>query len=201
MSYFDISNGCTSCSDFSPMAGNGSMNVNSLTQMDPNTQYLANMVASAAASNSSNQVVGGSLNSYPNQRSSEQLSHQSMSNHFNNSNVATNLNRMPNAKPSNKNAQKQRQMVNQKYEMELEADETLALEWDMASTSVTNMQPGYCYLMLGLVIVVALAWNETIRFYINQSIKLNDGSPSYYVAYAIVATLLAFGVYMYMKQT
>lgn len=200
MSFFDISNGCGSCSDFNPM-GNG-MNMNSLTQLDPNTQYLANMVASATSANSSNHVAGGSLNQYPNQ-SSEVLSHQNMSNHFNNAaggqpqqrTGSTSINQLPNAQPSVNNANKRKQMVNQKYNMEVENDE---MNGAMAYEQLSNS--GNCYIMLGLVIVAALAWNETIRFYINQSIKLNDGSPSYYIGYAVVATLVAFALYMYLTK-
>ena len=37
--------------------------------------------------------------------------------------------------------------------------------------------------------LVASAWHETIKYYINQSIKFNGGTPTYYIVYAVVATL------------
>uniref|UniRef100_A0A6C0EAE1 Uncharacterized protein n=1 Tax=viral metagenome TaxID=1070528 RepID=A0A6C0EAE1_9ZZZZ len=40
-----------------------------------------------------------------------------------------------------------------------------------------------------LAFLVASAWNETIRYYINQAIKFNGGSPTYYIVYAVIATL------------
>ena len=45
-------------------------------------------------------------------------------------------------------------------------------------------------LLLGVTIVAALAVNETARYHINQAIKFNEGSPMYYLGYAIVATYL-----------
>lgn len=37
--------------------------------------------------------------------------------------------------------------------------------------------------------VVALAWHETIKYYINQAIKFGTGTPTYYIVYAVIATL------------
>jgi hypothetical protein len=37
--------------------------------------------------------------------------------------------------------------------------------------------------------LVASAWHETIRYYINQAIKFNGGTPTYYIVYAVIATL------------
>ena len=39
--------------------------------------------------------------------------------------------------------------------------------------------------------LVASAWHTTIKFYINQSIKFNGGNPTYYIVYAVLATLIA----------
>jgi hypothetical protein len=40
-----------------------------------------------------------------------------------------------------------------------------------------------------LAFLVASAWHETIRYYINQAIKFNGGTPTYYIVYAVIATL------------
>ena len=42
-----------------------------------------------------------------------------------------------------------------------------------------------------IAFLVASAWHTTIKFYINQSIKFNGGNPTYYIVYAVLATLIA----------
>ena len=209
MSFFDISSGCNSCSSFTPT---GDMSMNGLTQLDNNTNYLANMVSSSLMNNSNNSVGGGSLNQYPNQ-GTQQLSTQNMMNHFSNSssnssnngsnntantgNSSNNSNNMPkqlNNKPKSNIALKKK-MVNQKYKYENESDD------DDESNNAGAMSSGSnFYLLLGLVFLIALSWHETIKFYINQSIKLNDGSPTYYIGYSVVATLLGFALYNYLTK-
>jgi len=51
------------------------------------------------------------------------------------------------------------------------------------------------YVVLGLVIVAALAWNEGIKFMIDQQLKFNEGNNMYHLGYAVVATLLAIVLY------
>ena len=43
-----------------------------------------------------------------------------------------------------------------------------------------------------LLIMVSLAWNDIIKFYINRSIKFNNGTHHYYLYYGITVTLLIF---------
>jgi len=216
MSFFDISSGCNSCSSFTPT---GDMSMNGLTQLDNNTNYLANMVSSGVMNNSNNSVGGGSLSQYPNQ-GTQQLSTQNMMNHFSNSsnnssnntsnnsnngsnnsnngnssnNLSNNMPKQLNNKPKSNIALKKK-MVNQKYKYENESDD------DDESNNAGAMSSGSnFYLLLGLVFLIALSWHETIKFYINQSIKLNDGSPTYYIGYSVVATLLGFALYNYLTK-
>jgi hypothetical protein len=46
-------------------------------------------------------------------------------------------------------------------------------------------------LLLALVVVVALAWNDAIKYYIGRMIKLNRSSPYMYLYYALIVTLVA----------
>jgi hypothetical protein len=39
--------------------------------------------------------------------------------------------------------------------------------------------------------VVASAWHTTIKYYIDQAIKFNGGTPTYYIVYAVIATILS----------
>jgi len=45
--------------------------------------------------------------------------------------------------------------------------------------------------MLALVFLVALSWNDAIRYFISRNIKLNRASPYYYLYYALIVSLLA----------
>ena len=45
--------------------------------------------------------------------------------------------------------------------------------------------------MLGLVVLAALSWNEASRFMLEQHLKFSEGNnTSYYLAYAVVVTLV-----------
>ena len=46
------------------------------------------------------------------------------------------------------------------------------------------------HLSFALVVIVALAWNDVAKFYINRSIKFQGGNHRYYVYYAVIATML-----------
>jgi len=56
-----------------------------------------------------------------------------------------------------------------------------------------------CYVKLGLVLLIALAVHETIKYYINHAIKFNEGSPTYYVYYSVACFALFFVVTKYVK--
>ena len=43
-----------------------------------------------------------------------------------------------------------------------------------------------------LLIIVALAWNDIIKYYINRAIKFNNGTHHYYLYYGISVTVLIF---------
>ena len=44
---------------------------------------------------------------------------------------------------------------------------------------------------LTIAFLVASAWHTTIKYYIDQAIKFNTGTPTYYIVYAVIATLVA----------
>ena len=49
----------------------------------------------------------------------------------------------------------------------------------------------FVFLGVGIMITAALAWHEAIKFFINRSIRLNQGAPTYYLYYALILTVLA----------
>ena len=44
---------------------------------------------------------------------------------------------------------------------------------------------------MALIFLVALAWHEGIRHQIDRYIKFNDGTPMYYIGYAVAVTVIA----------
>ena len=56
------------------------------------------------------------------------------------------------------------------------------------------------WIVLGLVGFSALSLNECCKYFINKSIQLNDGSPMYYLAYAVVAILLTIAANKYASS-
>jgi len=45
--------------------------------------------------------------------------------------------------------------------------------------------------VLTIAFLVANAWHTTIKYYIDQAIKFNGGTPTYYVVYAVLATIVS----------
>ena len=68
------------------------------------------------------------------------------------------------------------------------------------SGSGGNMMNDKKWIILGLVIFSALASNECCKYFLNKSLQLNDGSPMYYLAYAVVAVLLTFAAHTYVSK-
>jgi hypothetical protein len=44
---------------------------------------------------------------------------------------------------------------------------------------------------LTIAFIVASAWHTTIKYYIDQAIKFSGGTPTYYIVYAVLATLVS----------
>jgi hypothetical protein len=70
----------------------------------------------------------------------------------------------------------------------------------MGSSNMSSMMNDKKWIILGLVVFSALASNECCKYFLNKSLQLNDGSPMYYLAYAIVAILLTFAAYTYVSK-
>ena len=44
---------------------------------------------------------------------------------------------------------------------------------------------------LAFILIAAFAWNDAIKYYIARMIKLQKGTPYYYLYYALIVTLFA----------
>ena len=71
---------------------------------------------------------------------------------------------------------------------------------DGSSSGSGSMMNDKKWIILGLVVFSALAANECCKYFLNKSLQLNDGSPMYYLAYAVVAVLLTFAAYTYVSK-
>jgi hypothetical protein len=49
-----------------------------------------------------------------------------------------------------------------------------------------------------LIVIIALAWNDVAKFYINRSIKFGSGTHKYYLYYALLATVVLYGTSKYI---
>ena len=70
----------------------------------------------------------------------------------------------------------------------------------MYDSNGSGMMNDKKWIILGLVIFSALASNECCKYFLNKSLQLNDGSPMYYLAYAVVAILVTFAAYTYVSK-
>ena len=49
-------------------------------------------------------------------------------------------------------------------------------------------------IQIGLVVVVALSVNETVKYFINECVKYNEKNNYYYIAYVVISILLALAI-------
>lgn len=52
-----------------------------------------------------------------------------------------------------------------------------------------------------IVILTALSLHETIKYYINHAIKFEEGSPKYYIYYAVACLVIAYGAHQYLPSS
>ena len=51
-----------------------------------------------------------------------------------------------------------------------------------------------------LIVLIALAWSDVAKFYINRSIKFGKGNHKYYIYYAVIITLVLYGTSKYITS-
>ena len=170
---FDISNGCGSCSSF----GMNEVPVNQVMQVDQTSQYLANMVAANSGNGMANN--GGMVNNANNRVAIPNVA--TVNNGANNNQAVANA-----AMAAANNKQVAVPVAN-------------TIPAPLKKTKSIEFGVNY-FLMVGLAVAAALAFNETAKYHINQAIKFNEGSPMYYVAYAGVMVVLAGVVHHYLSK-
>jgi hypothetical protein len=51
-----------------------------------------------------------------------------------------------------------------------------------------------------LIVLIALAWSDVAKFYINRSIKFGKGNHKYYIYYAVIITAVLYGTSKYITS-
>lgn len=193
MSY-SFSDGCGSCST---VGGFNEMPANQVNFVDPGTQMVSQLVM-AQQQAQKNAMNSQSMHQQEQQMIDAQVINSKLADAFSNTPntstqqiVRTQQQQAPTpvqqekANLNNANVQKNEQP---KHVVKKEQNEQ-QLKLDLKTL-----------VMVGLIIVIALGWNETAKYHINQAIKYNDGSPYYYAGYVIVMILLAFVACNYFKK-
>ena len=65
---------------------------------------------------------------------------------------------------------------------------------DKDKNGIQNILGNYLFdnaFILIVAFLVASAWHTTIKYYIDQAIKFNGGTPTYYIVYAVLATIVS----------
>lgn len=185
MGFYELGNGCDSCDLVSPVLPT---NVN--MQMDPNSSLVASMVMPYGnQANMAKQYNGAIASGYATQGSNMGM----MGTGSSGSTMG--------ATPTVVVAQPQ-QMVKQVVApgpVKIVVPDTKeGFAGSMMNSSGMDNQK--MWIVLGMVIFAAIATNECCKYFLNKSLQMNDGSPMYYVAYAVVAGLLAFAVHTYAMK-
>ena len=198
MGFYELSNGCDSCDTIAPINNVNMQSVPSYlsqaSMMAPfGTQGTAN-VSQYTHATSSGYPQNGSMGSMGTGSSGSTMGATTMTTTVPTTIVQT----IP-------NVQVQQQ---QKPMKQVAASAGPAMVMVPASGSVEGFTDGTGsgimndkkWIILGLVIFSALASNECCKYFLNKSLQLNDGSPMYYLAYAVVAVLLTFAAYTYVSK-
>ena len=187
MGFYELGNGCDSCDLVSPLLPN---NVN--MQMDPNSSMVASMVMPyGAQANTVQQYNGAIASGYATQ--------------------GTNMGMMGTGSSGSTMGAQPTVMVAQPQQVVKQVVAPGPAKVVISNNKVegfTNsngnmggaMNNQKMWIVLGLVIFAAIAANECCKYFLNKSLQMNDGSPMYYVAYAVVAGLMAFAVHTYAMK-
>ncbi len=202
MSNFSLGNGCNSCSE----VGGSFNNIPPMGQLlnnDNTSNYLSNMVSQNAANNNNMYYNNNNNNSYNSANNSLNRSANNVVNSANQVNALLNASAngrnaaaVPNTINVNANANGNTNNGNTVNNVGVAPNNVVVNNRRNGRIS----QSAVYFVMMAFVFIAALAWNDAIRYFINQSIKFNSGKPSYYIFYAAIMTILAAVVFNYSQK-
>tara|TARA_Y100000389_G_C17432538_1_gene503584 strand:+ start:1146 stop:1727 length:582 start_codon:yes stop_codon:yes gene_type:complete len=178
------------CAPGSPFASEGFLGNNSMNNMNApmnnsmnnmnapmNNQVNANMMSNGNNSNAVLNNVGNSVQQLPNTNL--------QSNNVAASEILKAIAKN-NAQQLNAEAEAENQQVNNNQPPQINVNPVQPPPQPQSTTNRMGQAA-----LLTLAVLVALAWNDTIKYYIGRMIKLNRGSPYLYLYYALIVTLVA----------
>jgi len=200
MGFYELSNGCDSCETVGPLMNN---NIN--MQMDPNSSLVANMASPYGSQANTVKQYNGLINSGYVQTGTNMGSGGNGSNGSTMGGGQQTMQAMVVQTPPTIQQQVKQVTIPGKTMTLMvptqNVDSVEGFSDDNSSTKDKNwIHNDKKWIVLGLVILCALASNECCKYFINKSLQLNDGSPLYYVAYAGLAILLAFAANAYASK-
>lgn len=145
-----------------------------MMNVDNNTQNLANMVASNVQNTNNTQQIN-------NQMVADGMVQQPRNNVVVDTKPQNNV--VVNTQPQNNVVVKKQPVITQNTQV----------------VNTPKSQKINDFVVLCLVVVSALAINETVKYHINQIIKFNEGTPMYYVGYIVVSIVLTYVVFNYLN--
>lgn len=170
MGFYEIGNGCDTCATI------------------PQPQAQANNMMTGPSNNISHQNNVNNTNALL-----ATLGQNNVSNTNNNQNMNTNQN-------VTQQVNQQKQQIASVVEQVVKNQNNMVNRANSGNQLNLNIPSGFLLLNIGLVVFSALACNECVKYFINKAIQLDDGSPMYYVGYAIFTMVLAYAVHSYLKR-
>jgi hypothetical protein len=197
MGFYELGNGCDSCDTIAPLN-----NIN----MQPTPSYLsqASMMAPFGTQGTANvsQYTHATSSGYPQNGAMGSMGTGSSGSTMGATTMTTTvpttiIQTIPNVQVQQQQQQKPAKQVTAPGPA-LVMVPSSNLEGFTDGTS--KMMNDKKWIILGLIIFSALASNECCKYFLNKSLQLNDGSPMYYLAYAVVAILVTFAAYTYISK-
>lgn len=200
MGFYELGNGCDSCDTVSSIMPNN-VNMQSVpsylsqaSMMAPfGTQGTANVSQYTHATSSGYPQNGGGMGSMGTGSSGSTMGATTMTTTVPTTIVQT----IPNVQVQQQKPAKQISGTAGPAMVMVPAN---TVEGFSSGSETNNMMNDKKWIVLGFVVFSALASNECCKYFLNKSLQLNDGSPMYYLAYAIVAVLLTFASYTYISK-
>lgn len=197
MGFYELGNGCDSCDIIAPIN-----NVN--MQSVPSYLSQASMMAPFGTQGTANvsQYVSATTSGYPQNSGMGSMGTGSSGSTMGATTMTTTVPTTIVQTIPNVQVHQPTQQATQKPMKQIAASAGPALVSveGFSDGTGSGMMNDKKWIVLGLVIFSALASNECCKYFLNKSLQLNDGSPMYYLAYAVVAVLLTFAAYTYVSK-
>ena len=108
--------------------------------------------------------------------------------------------RMPETNPLLHNNNMQTQLINQLVEQNKLLKNEQEPEPELDQPNKPSLKLMFLSLIIFISFMIALSWNEAIKYYINRSMKLYEGKPVFFIYYGLVTTAIGGLVYYMSKQ-